>query len=323
MKASAPGKLVLSGAYAVLFGAPAIVTAVDRRVIADDSRQTEFEAPEVLAGIPLLPGQDHAPRLPHFDASALRKDERKLGLGSSAGICVSSLALLLRADLMKAGQPAKADDLRHALFEICLAAHRLAQGGGSGIDVAAACFGKTLIFTRPGNTLHKVAPEPPSSPELPSLAEVHLPGELVFEIWASRTAASTADFVRAVKSSHSAGEKTIRTALENQSRASHQAAEAAKTGNADGFILALRRQQESLSLLGKGAEIPIVTPEVGALHATLAEQAAFLPSGAGGGDVSLYVGRTPTTPAFRAAANQAGLEAVSLNLDAEGLRFES
>jgi phosphomevalonate kinase len=35
MKARAPGKIVISGAYAVLEGAPSVVTAADRYVTAD------------------------------------------------------------------------------------------------------------------------------------------------------------------------------------------------------------------------------------------------------------------------------------------------
>ena len=38
MRARAPGKLVLSGAYAVLEGAPALVAAVDRYALADSER---------------------------------------------------------------------------------------------------------------------------------------------------------------------------------------------------------------------------------------------------------------------------------------------
>ena len=48
-RARAPGKLVLSGAYAVLSGAPALVAAVDRYVVADSARPTLFDAPEVRA----------------------------------------------------------------------------------------------------------------------------------------------------------------------------------------------------------------------------------------------------------------------------------
>ena len=51
MRARAPGKLVLSGAYAVLEGAPALVAAVDRYVVADTARAAELVTPEVRAAI--------------------------------------------------------------------------------------------------------------------------------------------------------------------------------------------------------------------------------------------------------------------------------
>ena len=41
-RARAPGKVVLSGAYAVLSGAPAIVAAVSRYVTADSARPAEL-----------------------------------------------------------------------------------------------------------------------------------------------------------------------------------------------------------------------------------------------------------------------------------------
>jgi phosphomevalonate kinase len=47
MIARAPGKLVLSGAYAVLEGAPALVAAIDRYAVADASRPTLRVTPEV------------------------------------------------------------------------------------------------------------------------------------------------------------------------------------------------------------------------------------------------------------------------------------
>ncbi|MBM4364466.1 MAG: phosphomevalonate kinase, partial [Deltaproteobacteria bacterium] len=82
MIARAPGKLVLSGAYAVLEGAPAIVTAVDRWVTADTGRPADRLTPEVSAA---LAGRT----APWFDAGPLRDGEQKLGLGSSAAILVA------------------------------------------------------------------------------------------------------------------------------------------------------------------------------------------------------------------------------------------
>ncbi len=86
-RARAPGKLVLSGAYAVLSGAPAIVAAVDRYVTADSARPASFLTPEVRAAIGDQPA-------PWFNADDLRENGEKLGLGSSAAILVASLAAL-------------------------------------------------------------------------------------------------------------------------------------------------------------------------------------------------------------------------------------
>ena len=106
--ARAPGKLVLSGAYSVLSGAPALVVAVDRYVLADSTRPPAFLTPEVHAAI----GERAAP---WFDASALREGEKKLGLGSSAAILVASLAAL---ELDSA--PGLSDDHALAAQEIAL-----------------------------------------------------------------------------------------------------------------------------------------------------------------------------------------------------------
>ena len=79
MRAYAPGKLVLTGAYAVLERAPAIVVAVSRGAYADSSRTSSSPTPEVRAAL----GVD---RVPHVDASAMFAGARKLGVGASASM---------------------------------------------------------------------------------------------------------------------------------------------------------------------------------------------------------------------------------------------
>jgi phosphomevalonate kinase len=276
-RAQAPGKLVLSGAYAVLSGAPAIVTAVSRYVIADTSRPAELVTDEVAAA--LAPGQ----RAPAFDASQLREAGRKLGLGSSAAILLASLFALER----DADPSLEASGLRRALFTRALAAHRQAQGGGSGVDVAASCFGGTLVY-RLGSAGVELRP-------------VALPAQLIVEVWVCPTSASTRDFIAAVKALELRAPSEHAALLGAQAKASVQAAAALEAADPRAFIAALGAQHRALRALGSAAAIAIVTPELAeSFPMAEAQGAVLLPAGAGGGDIALFVGLAPSSSALRA-----------------------
>jgi phosphomevalonate kinase len=151
----APGKLMLSGEYAVLAGAPAVIACVDRYVtarirrrpagagsravlhgFADSTREFRIESGEVR-----WHGTSPAPalldalltRFPppgdieiEIDSSAFYTGGRKLGLGSSAAVAVAAGRAL--AELVADAEPIAG----------VLAAHRRFQRGrGSGADVIA------------------------------------------------------------------------------------------------------------------------------------------------------------------------------------------
>lgn len=304
MKTDAPGKLVLSGAYAALRGAPALVSAVNRRVVADTDRPASYRAPEVEAGMRLL-GGDRQP--PFYDASALRSAVDKLGLGSSAAICVASLGALMAQDHPNLGE----QELREILYPVAREAHRRAQGGGSGIDVAAACFGGTQRAQL--DVGNRDAP--------PQIEPVTLPAELFFEVWGSEESASTSEFVRRVFDLEKTDPRAFDSALAHQFRASVAALEAIHTGSAQLFISALQAQALALRELGDLAKIPIVTDKIARVASELRDDCVLLPSGAGGGDISLYVGPRPSSDKFREHAIEEGLFLVPLTLGAEGFRL--
>lgn len=306
---SAPGKLVVSGAYAVLRGAPAVVTAVDRRVTADRTKPPTFQAPEVLAAIDLLVERGiltdlSRPRCPWFDAGQLRKNDKKLGLGSSAAIAVACLWELSEdiPAIRDLDQPAR----RELTFELVRTAHRRAQGGGSGIDVAAATFGHTLLarIRSEGDVSLELAP---------------LPSDLHFEVWSMENPATTADFVREVLALEQRAPDDFALLFGAQVGASHAAADALRIADSEQFVAALRAQRDALRALGDTAGVPIVLAPVVELGAHLPRSACFLPSGAGGGDVTLYVGTEPSPAEFRRRASEHGLEFVDLNVDAPGV----
>jgi phosphomevalonate kinase len=270
MRTRAPGKVVLSGAYAVLEGAPSLVAAVDRYVSVDSNVAAEFLTDEVkAAGLPASYW---------FDASALRHDGRKLGLGSSAAILVATLA----AHCLVQPNPPSPESLGECVYPDALAAHRLAQGGGSGIDVAASCYGGFLQFQlHDGGTRVR---------RLGALST------LCFEVWTSTQAASTAAMLAQVREYAERCPAEYRRDIAAQSQAAEATAGAWSRQDQPGVILGLLAQRHALQRLGANARIPIVTHEVETLS-DIAEQhgAAVLPAGAGGGDIALYVGREPSS----------------------------
>jgi phosphomevalonate kinase len=295
--ARAPGKLVLSGAYAVLTGAPALVVAVDRYVTADSSRPAPFLTPEVKAAL----GEDER-SAPCFDASHLREKGQKLGLGSSAAILVASLAVL-ELD----AEPGLSDAALCArVYSRALHAHRTAQGGGSGVDVAASAHGGVLAARRRDGELE--------------LVSVGLPEGLHFQIWACSVSASTSVFLARIAEFAARDAAAHQARIAAQADAAEFALDAVQRGSASDFVAAIACQVGTLTALGEAAGVGIVTPELaelGALAASLG--AAFLPAGAGGGDVAYYVGRTPPEPRFEARARALGLTQVELQVGARGV----
>ncbi|MEZ4227683.1 MAG: hypothetical protein R3B89_00885 [Polyangiaceae bacterium] len=298
MRAAAPGKLVLSGAYAVLHGAPALVTAVDRYVIADSAQNPDFLAPEVQAALRSYPGR----QAPGFDADALRSQGKKLGLGSSAAITAASVAVweLLRDSSL--GD----EELAARVFPIALAAHREAQGGGSGIDVAAASRGGTLQATRRSSGELEVLP-------------VELPPDLRIEVWWTGVAASTPRLLRSVASLEREQPRRFEALMGAQIDASERTARAFGASDAGEILRGLHAQSAALRALGEAAGAAIVSGELTRAAATLdPDQEVWLPAGAGGGDVLLrYLRAASTAPPPSAIERSA--QRLSLSLGARGV----
>jgi len=299
LKVRAPGKIVISGAYAVLEGAPAIASAVDRYVVADPAETTPTPTPEVLAAFEQMPA-------PAYDASALFSGERKLGLGASAAILVASLAAKIvreRGELTDA-------DLAGAVLAPALRAHAEAQGGGSGVDVAASAFGRTIVFRRGDGG--------------PEALLARLPPELVFEVWWSGVPASTSELVRRVHALRERASSRYLKLIEAQASASFDAEVAVKRGDSSGFLRALEAQRQALDALGKAAGAPILDRTARALgDAAAALGGAALPAGAGGGDVLVFARPEPSAPEFGVLARESGYVKLEVSLGARGVHVYS
>jgi phosphomevalonate kinase len=278
-KIIAPGKLVLTGAYAVLEGAPAIVVAVDRYAVVDVASPDDVDV-----------------RALHDEAG------RKLGLGSSAASMVASQA----ARAVARGEDPTDPLVRATLFRGVREAHAHAQKGGSGVDVAAAVHGGALRYATDGKDAQVRA--------------VELPTALVLRAFWSGTSARTSDLRARVDALVARSP----LALAPLRMIAGVAAAAVDSGDARGFVFAARDFGRALDALGRTADAPIVPPAFAQLASRAEhEGAAFLPSGAGGGDVAVWLGLAPPPEAFVSAAGALGMRPLPLSVDRGGVRLQS
>lgn len=128
MKTSAPGKLMLFGEHAVVYGYPCIVTAINPRLSVSPgtpSGDTRFIDAAVRAWG--KPGKKF---------SAQSSFSGKYGFGSSSAVTVATL---------KALRPSATNK---EIFDTAYKTVLDIQGIGSGFDVAAAVYGGTLFYIK-------------------------------------------------------------------------------------------------------------------------------------------------------------------------------
>ena len=307
--ASAPGKLVLAGEYAVLAGAPAIVAAMDRRVVCRVTVAERghwqfvsrgFEArvtarPDALAAAPGGPvalahhalqavGIDAGELPPHLqieiDSRQCYRHGAKLGLGSSA----AALVALAWAFATLCG--------RTLALAPLIAAHRALQGGvGSGVDVAAAWHGGVVSFQRGGRA------QPARRP-----AELHF--AFAHAGWSTRTASLLARF----ETWRRAGEQPVLQRLVERA----ERVAAALDGQAEeGLFACLGRYADALQTLDEVANIGIFSPPHQQGRALAARHGVvYKPCGAGGGDMGIAIAED----AAALAAWREGVEGTPLSL---------
>lgn len=339
--ASAPGKAVLSGEYAVLQGAPAIAMAVDCRArVTVQSTDATFHS-VVSPGIALEARfrctergsiewigdgrvNPHQGLLEHVwrtlqalpsEGLALTLDTRrffdpesslKLGFGSSAALAVALSAALARAGSTESGSRAAEN-----ILQLAIRAHLSFQGGkGSGVDVAAAVTGGVIAFTmRPDQRIEAL----------------QWPAGLDFFLMWSGKPASTAERLKKLERFE-------------RNRAARMAA--AKLLDASRNVLdAWRKPQGSLvleALQAYTAALRRFSIEHGlgvfdAGHQELCEIAddhgfVYKPCGAGGGDIGILF--TPADAAgrsieeFGVQAGQLGFRRLEHRMESAGLIYE-
>jgi len=169
-RVSAPGKLMLFGEHAVVYGRPCIVTAVDQRISVEinlmEGSNIELKAPDVQiksfkAGV--TTPMDELPKGASFVFTAVKnffKEYKissglkittksdfssKFGFGSSSAVTVCVVKGLSELFEIRISN--------RKMFDICYKTVLDVQGVGSGFDLAAAIWGGTVYFVGGGKKI--------------------------------------------------------------------------------------------------------------------------------------------------------------------------
>jgi phosphomevalonate kinase len=252
------GKAFIAGEYAVLFGKPALVLAIDRFAHCLPVKGEESSLVNITKEVCTKNGFVALHEHYSIDTADFysKTSGKKLGLGSSAAAIVSLCKTILSEH--------KIFDQRLLLKLSMLAHDQFSLGQGSGADVAASVYGGLIKFQKGHEPIHLALPD--LWPELLFIDTMHsqntrefvnrvmkLKNDPFIKDFCKRSEALVEDFV-AQKNRHSIFDEL--------------------------FIL--------LKELGTKAQIPIISPE----HQIIKDlankfQGSAKPSGAGGGDLAI------------------------------------
>jgi phosphomevalonate kinase len=155
-----------------------------------------------------------------------------------------------------------------------------------------------------------------------AMRAVDFPSDLVLAAYWSGTSARTSELIARVdalraRSADSAAFATLREVAAD-------AADAFAEGSALTFVERAAAFGCALEALGHAADAPIVPPALAELaRMAEGERGAFLPSGAGGGDVAVWLGVAPPSTTFASRAEALALRPLALSVDRGGVRPES
>lgn len=332
IEASAPGKAVLAGEYAVLKGAPAIVAGIDRRARVCVSRcnggHHELTTPGYLDGTwqfrQTKDGNlEWLERLPDpatfslfetvwqcFDNKAWpplsisidtlafhnQSGESKLGLGSSAAVTVSLTAALLHHN-------AAGNYTHKSMRDLVFGAHSRFQGGrGSGVDIAASLDGGLLRYQR----------------GLSAWQSLPWPKDLHYGFLWSGRAAITAEKLAMLYEQPAAKTASSMVAL---GAAAAEVAAAWSASTSAGIMDAMQSYVHRLRQFSVDLELGIFD----AGHAQLVDLAAdcgivYKPCGAGGGDIGVVLAEHQSAiDDFGVLAEARGFSCLDIGVDTQGV----
>lgn len=355
--ATAPGKLVLAGEYAVLSaGEPAVVVAVEARITVRIAPSATYSFSSEALGLENAPVRCEGARwvpeagpvpgvafaatavnvaLAYLNAKGLPLSPfslaiegalesptgAKYGFGSSAAVSVALVGALLAACGL---EPDAAQ-----VFKLAALAHHEAQGSGSGLDVAAAAYGGAIRYVAfdpdwlrerraAGDSVAQLVDGPWP---LLGIEPLGWPDALRLGIGWTGEPASTPGLIKEVTRAREGRAPGYARFLIESRQSANALAAALRDRDAQGAVRALFGARRAIGVLQEASGVAIETSALAAFaEASEAAGGSGKSSGAGGGDcgVALFTSDEALTRA-RQAWEREGLQVLDVGLALKGL----
>lgn len=300
---SAPGKLLLMGEHAVVYGYPSLVTAIDERLTVEvektEGSEVKVDAPQVGDTRFVDEAVRQAQREWGIPEAGFRIKTKstfsgKYGFGSSAAVTAAvlkALALLFQKKLTP-----------RELFDLSYKTVLAVQGVGSGFDVAAAIFGGTIYFVTSGKVI-----EPMSIKELPLI------------VGYTGVKADTTTLIKQVAQKKEKNPEKVERIFQAITKLVDEAKSRMLEGDWERVGKLMDFNQEYLRDLGVSSET--LEAMISAAKKTGAWGAKL--SGAGGGDCMIALGPSDKREGIQKAIIEVGGQVIDVRPNAEGVRVES
>ena len=258
---SAPGKIHLLGEHVVVYGKPALIAAIDKRLYATIKAQSSLrlrsgqaklksqsekikissdsDSNLINKTIEVFKNAFKLEELPNLEISISSQIPVGSGLGSSAALAVALIGVLMKA-VLNIWNPAKINELAYEV-------EKLQHGNPSGGDNTAVTFGGLLWYRREFEFLKSIWSLPITNYKIPPF----------FLIDSGRPSETTGEMVGSVKKIAADNPEEFEKICNHQERETKSLLLALRSGDKEMMKQAIRkgeRNLEKIRVVGKNAK---------------------------------------------------------------------
>lgn len=235
---SAPGKIYLLGEHSVVYGRPALIAAIDRRLYVEikKNKKTEINTSEntklVWETVKVFQKNFSVDKLPPCEITITSQIPTGSGLGSSAALSAALLGALMKF-VKNLWNPNKINELAYEV-------EKKAHGNPSGADNTAVVFGGLVWYRREFDFLRSIWNLPVTSYKIPKFVLID----------SGRPAETTKDMVESVALLYTKKRKETEEIFADQETQTKKLLLSLKFGDYKSLVFTIKKGENNLEKMG-------------------------------------------------------------------------